>query len=212
MEDDLYIIGTGGLAREIADMLPNSNLSNFNFRGFISESNNQVGDRLSGHKIVGSDLKLPFIKGDIVILVIAIGLASVRLKVAHKYQKLEKARFPNVIDNTVRVSKSVTCGQGNLFLFNSFISSQVVIGNFNLFNWHATLGHDVKIGSGCIVNPHAHISGHVVLQNNILIGAGAAILENLRISSNVLIGAGAVVTKDLDSLGVYVGVPAKLKS
>ena len=51
--------------------------------------------------------------------------------------------------------------------------------------------------------------GCIKIGNNVLIGTNTTILPNVRIGDNVVIGAGAVVTKNLESDGVYAGVPAK---
>lgn len=209
MPRNLFIIGTGGLAREIAKMLAFSNLADHNFIGFIAECCDEVGRLYSGHQVVGSDSNLPFSEDDNVDIIIAIGHASVRQKVANKYANYKNCSFPNVYDKSARVADSLNCGIGNIFLFNCFISTEVIIGNFNLFNWCTTVGHDVKIGDGCIVNPHAHVSGYCNIGDGVLIGAGASVLEYCSVVSGSLIGAGAVVTKDILNKGTYVGVPAR---
>lgn len=211
MSKDLYIIGTGGLAREIAAALPQSNLCDYHFVGFISENSDEIGAYYSGCQVVGSDDNLPFSDGEVSIIV-GIGHPYVREKVVEKYLKLKNCDFPNMFDSSSRVSNSLKIGMGNLVLFNSFISVDVIIGDFNLFNWFTTLGHDSKVGNSCIINPHAHLSGYSSIGDNVLIGAGAKVLENCSISSGCLIGAGAVVTKNILDIGTYVGVPAKVKN
>ena len=51
--------------------------------------------------------------------------------------------------------------------------------------------------------------GCIEVMDNVYIGANVMIMPNVRIGENVVVGAGAVVAKDLESNGVYVGVPAK---
>lgn len=51
--------------------------------------------------------------------------------------------------------------------------------------------------------------GCIEIMDNTFIGAGATILYNVRIGQNVIVAAGSIVTKDLESNGVYAGVPAK---
>lgn len=211
MENDLYIVGTGGLAREIADILPKSNISKLNFRGFISEYDSEIGVKFAEGLIIGSDSKLPFNKSGFVNIIIGIGKSQIRNKVACQYSKLKNVVFPNLIDNDARVSKNVSLGFGNILFKNCFVSTGVSIKNFNLFNWNVTVGHDVNIGTGCIINPHAHLSGFVRLEDEILIGAHAVILESLNITSNTLIGAGAVLTKNIIKSGIYTGIPARQK-
>lgn len=51
--------------------------------------------------------------------------------------------------------------------------------------------------------------GCIEIMDNVFIGYNATILPNARIGSNVIVGAGSIVTRDLESNGVYVGIPAK---
>lgn len=51
--------------------------------------------------------------------------------------------------------------------------------------------------------------GCIEIMDNVYIGYNATIMPNVRIGKNVIVGAGALVSKDLESSGVYVGVPAK---
>ncbi len=51
--------------------------------------------------------------------------------------------------------------------------------------------------------------GCIEVMDNVYIGYNVTIMPNVRIGKNVIIGAGALVSKDLESDGVYVGIPAK---
>ncbi|MBQ6428038.1 MAG: acyltransferase [Oscillospiraceae bacterium] len=49
----------------------------------------------------------------------------------------------------------------------------------------------------------------IEIGDNVFIGARTIILGNVRIGSNTIVSAGSVVNKDLESGGVYGGVPAR---
>ena len=111
----------------------------------------------------------------------------------------------------------------------------VLIGDNVEFNSPWTINVDyskpwlVSIGNNVIISSYVSILSHGadwrVLQNyygdvigsgdkvkigdNVFIGIGSTILKGTTIGDNVIIGAGSVVTKDLESNGVYAGVPAK---
>lgn len=55
-----------------------------------------------------------------------------------------------------------------------------------------------------------YVKGTVKIGNDSWIGAGAIILPNVVIGEKVIVGAGAVVTKDVPSLSVVAGIPAKI--
>lgn len=123
------------------------------------------------------------------------------------------------------------CGKGLMMNDNVLIShpQNVHIGNRVTLNDGVTLDGkgEIFIGDGCAISFNAviltgnltienglsdlkHTRTTVRLGNNVWIGAGAIVLPGVTIHDNVIVGAGSVVTKDLASLGVYAGNPAKL--
>lgn len=54
------------------------------------------------------------------------------------------------------------------------------------------------------------VFGNVTIGNGVWIGANVFINPGITIGDNVVVGANSVVTKDLQSNGIYGGVPAKL--
>lgn len=205
---DLYVIGTGGLAREIACLARTLHGQGRcgAFRGYIGEGD-EVGEMPYG-PVVGSDADFLAGLSEECDVVIGVGYPGARRKIAERYGKHTQVRFPNLIHPSVEFADETPMGTGNVFFSGVYVSCQVRIGSFNFFNWKATLGHDVRIGNGCVVNPGAHVSGFVELGDACLIGSGTVIVERNRIGSGVSIGAGAVVTKNILEPGTYVGVPA----
>jgi acetyltransferase-like isoleucine patch superfamily enzyme len=49
----------------------------------------------------------------------------------------------------------------------------------------------------------------VIIEDNVWIGDGVCILPGVTIGFGSIIGANSVVTKDVDSLSIYAGIPAK---
>ena len=54
-----------------------------------------------------------------------------------------------------------------------------------------------------------HLSGTVEIGSTSWLGVGAAVINNVNICGNCTIGAGTVVIKDIETAGIYVGVPAR---
>lgn len=84
--------------------------------------------------------------------------------------------------------------------------------------WLISMGNNVTISTNVTILAHDASTnivgcgtklGRVEIGNNVFVGTGATILCNTKIGDNVVIGAGAVVCCDLESNGVYVGIPAK---
>lgn len=207
----VYILGTGGLARETAQIV---NLLHLNhkmgkFSGYISHDSNEIGNILLHGEVVGTDELILSMTNNID-LVIGVGHPSLRKKLALKYANSKNISFPNVIHPSATIDLSDNeMGIGNIIANGAFVSCQVKVGDFNLINWNSTIGHDVKIGSCCVINPGAHVSGFVTIKDTVLLGAGSIVLENLNVCENAKIGAGAVVTKNITKPASYIGVPAR---
>ena len=87
-----------------------------------------------------------------------------------------------------------------------------------------TIGSDVSIAHATTLLTTEHdytrpgvtirdapvIEAAVMVGNDVWIGAGARILAGVRIGDHAVVGAGAVVTRDVPSMQVAAGVPARV--
>lgn len=127
--------------------------------------------------------------------------------------KLRMASDPQVVDYFRR--KGVNIGEGCSIAKNVLFGSEPYL---------ITIGNKVRLTQGVKFITHdgsmwvlrnmkllegADKFGQIVIGDNVNIGWNTTIMLGVTIGNNVIVGAGSVVTKDLDSDGVYAGVPAK---
>ena len=110
----------------------------------------------------------------------------------------------------------------------------ISVGNGTAFNRgthiNASCGGKIIIGNNCPIGPgvvmrtanhridsdetiiqkQGHIIKDIFIESDCWIGANAVILGGVRIKKGAVIGAGAVVTKNIPSMAIAVGVPAKI--
>lgn len=110
----------------------------------------------------------------------------------------------------------------------------IVVGNNTYFNMNvhinASVGGLIRIGECCQIGPNVvmrtanhkyddpnvpiyqqgHIPADIHIEDDVWIAANAVILGGVRIGRGAIVGAGAVVTKDIPSMAVALGVPAKV--
>lgn len=208
----LYVLGAGGLAKEMAQLAHvwrDRTGGNWVFEGFIG-TEQEVGRDLGWGRVIGTDAWLldSHVEAD---LIMGIGQPAVRSLLAEKFTRQpDRFNFPNVVHPSAIVDLGhVTLGVGNCITAGCVFTSDIVVGDFNLFNLLTTVGHDCEIGSCNVINPGVNISGGVHLSHRILVGTGAQILEGRSIADNASVGGGAVVTRDVASGATVVGVPAK---
>ena len=86
-----------------------------------------------------------------------------------------------------------------------------------------TIGAHALFGPGCVIVDHNHgirpelrideqpcAARPIAIGNDVWCGAGAVILPGVTIGSGAVVGAGAVVTRDVPSMAVVAGIPARV--
>lgn len=188
---DVIIIGAGGHAQVVADIVQSS------------------GDRVAGFL---DDYKIEGVLGKIAdcvfyndnFFVIAIGNNQLRKKIAMQYDFLN---YYTAIHSSAIVSPNVKIGVGTVVMPNVIINSGTTIGEHCIINTSSVVEHDNCIDSFVHVSPNATLCGTVSVGECTHIGAGATVINNVDICDNCVIGAGAVVIRNVDVAGVYVGIP-----
>jgi galactoside O-acetyltransferase len=110
----------------------------------------------------------------------------------------------------------------------------ITAGNWTAFNIgahiNASCGGNIILGDYCLIGPgvvmrtanhrfekkevnirgQGHQIADIVIEDDCWIGANAVILSGVQFGRGAIIGAGAVVTRDIPSMAIAVGVPAKV--
>lgn len=212
MPTELLIIGTGGMAREAAQLARQIDpaATRWSSVSFVTEDPSQLGKKLSVGEVRLTDAFL-LQKEEPTDVVIGIGHPKVRQRIAQWLTSIPQLSFPNLIHPAVEIDYGrVSLGRGNIVTRGVIMTLDIAIGDFNIFNWNTTVGHDVRVGSYNVINPACNLSGFAEIGDMCLLGAGAQVLEHISITNSVIVGAGAVVTRTLNEVGTYIGIPARL--
>jgi acetyltransferase-like isoleucine patch superfamily enzyme len=110
---------------------------------------------------------------------------------------------------------------------------RIEVGNSAAFNRgvhiNASCGGKIVIGDHCLIGPgvvmrtsdhnflrtdipmqnQGHHRGDIIIEDDVWIGANTVVLKGVHIGRGAIIGAGAVVTKNIPSMAIAVGIPAK---
>lgn len=206
--DDLIIVGSGGFAREVRQLINDQKNSGkkYNILGWVS--NEPQGTFIDGLKVLGNDewlLNYSFP----VCIVIAIGNGKIRNSVYLKIKNNINFSYPNIIaNNSINIDVN-KLGKGAIITHNNVFTTNISIGDFFICNLMCTIGHDCIIGDFVTLYPGVCVSGNVKLDDCVSLGTKSCVLENKHIKKNSFIGAGAVVIDDIDENSVAVGIPAK---
>jgi len=211
--NQLVIIGTGGFAKEVAQLARQIDPEKHRWEKISYATNdiNHIGAKLpfGTVEMLDSDIIKSQNHLDVAI---GIGHPHKRREIAGSIIKNRILHFPNLIHSSVDIDIDlVKLGIGNIITKGVITTCDIQIGDFNVINLSCTIGHDASIGNFNVINPSCSISGNVKIGDCCLLGTGSRILEGLSIDSCITIGAGSVTTKSLNISGIYIGIPSRLK-
>lgn len=202
MPKNVVIIGAGGHAKVIADIITKSN---DNVIGFLDDNLDIQNKTIYLNKTVLGTTK-DIDKYKEYYFVIGIGNNNIRENIANSYDlKWYTAIHPNAI-----IANEVSIEEGSVVMAGSIINTGTKIGKHCIINTKSSLDHDNIIEDYVHISPGATLAGTVHIKEKTWICAGATIINNITIAKNNIIGAGSVVIKDInEENGTYVGVPAR---
>jgi len=209
---DLVIFGTGGHAREVAQLVADINQVQpgcWNLLGFVADpqATPQIPKPLPA-PLLGDAHWLA--QHPAVQLVIAVGNPTARRDIAQRLLQVQPAlRFATLVHPRAWLAQRVQLGQGSVVFAGSLINVDVAIGHHASINLGCTISHDCQLGAHVSLGPGVHLAGGATVGSTTDIGTGASIRPSTVIGERVIIGAGAVVVHDIPSGCAAAGVPAR---
>jgi len=198
----LAILGTGGHAKSIYDIVKKNKLIFFDKTKKNFKVSNRFFEVMGDHKLIKNHKK------KISKVIVAIGNNEIRKKYFN-FLKKNKFKPATIVHPKSYSSFGVKIGEGSVVMQGSFINTDSVIGNNCIINSNASIDHDCLIKDHTHICPGVIIAGNVKIGKNCWIGLGAKIIENCVIEDNVFVAAGTLVTKNVKSNSFVKGVPAK---
>ena len=193
-KDVIYIIGCGGHARSVADVL----ISNGTKSIVFVDNHGRPGETVLGFPVITA---LP--EG-----IMAVHVASGDNQTRANYGALNSV---TIIAANAYISGSCQIGEGSFIAHNAYCAVEAQIGKGCIINTGAVVEHQVIVGNYTHIAPNSTICGKCRIGNNVLIGAGTTIKPGITIADNIVVGSGAVIVSDLTEPGIYFGVPARLQ-
>jgi sugar O-acyltransferase (sialic acid O-acetyltransferase NeuD family) len=189
----LAIFGTGGMGRELADIV-NRSLRLRSRYAEIVFTTDDPGAPVQGIRVVHPDSLAPEDE-----ISLALGSSSARRALA---ARLAGRRFATIVSDHAIVSPSARLGEGATVCDFAVINSNAVIGRHFQANVHAQVSHDAIIGDYVTFAPQTSCNGWVDIGDDVSVGAGAVIRNGtpqrrLRIGQGATVGMGAVVLRDI---------------
>lgn len=200
MSDGIIIIGAGGHAKVIADIVL---ARGEKLMGFLDD---KATESIFGYPILGTLDDINKYR-DSFSFILGIGNNSTRKRIAEKNQ----VRWHTTIHPEAAVGRDVEIGEGTVVMAKAVINPSGKIGKHCIINTAAVIEHDNTLGDFVHISPNSTLCGTVSVGALTHIGAGVTVKNNTRICRDCVIGAGAVVVKNIEDSGIYIGIPAHKK-
>lgn len=206
MKKKVAIVGSGGHAKVIIDILRSSNT--YEPVGLTSTDSNSK--TVMNLPILGDDSILPQLYAEGVKYVfIAIGDNKRRDEISDQVKEMG-LKLINAISAYSFISDSVKLGEGVAIMPGAVINAESVIENNAIINTGATVDHDCVIGPSSHVAPGCNIAGNVHIGRGVFLGIGCKVIPKITIGDWTTVGAGSVVVEDLPGDSIAFGLPARI--
>lgn len=192
------LIGNGGHAREVMAQMGLSKMIRFIDDDYWDDWDN-----------LNSDVRpLSEFNVEEYSVMIAVGDCNDRMDIFNRLP-LETEFFSYIHPTAQIMSDNIKIGEGSFIGAGSILTCDISIGHHAILNRGVHIGHDCYIGDFFSAMPGAVVSGNVTIRDCVYLGTNSTVIEDINIERNVKVGAGACVVSEIDSIGVYVGIPAK---
>lgn len=206
---DLVIIGTGGFAREVHQIVEDITAAGgpWRFVGFLDGNASRHGTTVHGHTVLGPPEWL--LTHSETAAVVAIGNPAVKRRIALDLTTKGFNNFATLVHPRAWIGNRVELGPGTIVCAGTCITTDIKIGSHVILNLCCTVGHDTEIEDYVTVAPGANISGAVRLEEGVDLGTNCTIIQGLAVRHWSVVGAGAVVVREIPANVTAVGAPAK---
>lgn len=189
----LAIFGTGGMGRELADIVVRSPRLRARYAEIVFTTD-MPGDPVQGIRVVHPDTLGPEDE-----LSLALGSSQARRTLAERFAG---RRFATIISDHAIIAPSAEIGEGAVVCDFAVVNNAAVVGRHFLANVYAQLSHDALIGDYVTFAPRTTCCGWVEIGDDVSVGAAAVIRNGtperrLQIGHGATIGMGSVVLRDV---------------
>lgn len=207
----VVIIGAGGFAREVLDVIEACNQKNreFDMLGYIVDPEYGSPGTMINEKPILGDFDWLKCYAREVYVICGVGPSH------HRFQLIKRAdeigcQYFSLIHPKAIVTPRVEIGRGVVITAGCILTNQIKIDNHVHINLDCTIGHDATLDEFVTLAPGVHVSGKVSIEKGSYVGTGANIIERINIGKWSIIGAGSTIVKDVLENTTVVGVPGKV--
>lgn len=211
MTQDLVVLGAGGSAGAIVDMIDalNGVSARWRLRGFLDDSPTKQGTTLFGAPVLGMvDTAVSMDDATFVI-----GIANYRRPFGRADMAarlgLSRQRYATLIHPLACVSLRANVGAGVLIFPYAIVCDSATVGDHAYLSSFCFVGHHAEVGAAATMAPRSSLHGGSRLGSSAYAGSHSALKEGLTVGEGAVLGMGAVVMHDVAPRAMVTGNPAR---
>ena len=203
----LLLVGSGGLAREVAAVARHSN--QWQLLGFCDDDPLRQGAVIDGVPVLGPTHLVHERPNAAVLLCVGSPVRPTSRGVLADRLNLPPQRYATLVHPSAYVAPGVELGVGTIMLAGAVVTAPQRVGSHVVAMPLTVLTHDDEVSDFVTFATRVALGGGVRVDRAAYIGAGAVIRENVKIGARALVGLGSVVLNDVPPDEVWVGNPAR---
>ena len=205
MNKNIFLIGAGDFAFDIASRLKHSLAENESLCGFIDDRSEILEKTKKQSRERGLNFSFfepanfNFANPNHAYL---FGISDPKYKQQYSTaHQLEGCQFYRYFDSA-RINEHAILGP-SVYWYCS-LASNISVGYASFIDALSVVGHGVQIGNFCHVAVNVILGGNAIIEDACYLHSGSIIGNNVRIGAGSVIGAGAIVLRDLPENSVVV--------
>ncbi len=198
----VIILGAGGHAKVVADVLLNSGK---NLIGFAAP-HKPPGTKFFNLEVLGDEKILSKYPPENILLANGVGAMPYqdqRWKLASRVREKGYSFLTTIHPSSV-VAKDVELEEGVQIMAGSVIQPGTRVGRDSIINTGVLLDHDCTISSNCHLAPGVVLSGSVKIGEGSHIGTGTSVIQSISIGKNCVIAAGSIIYKNIPDSSIII--------
>ena len=204
----IILIGGGGHCISCIDVIEQTGL--YHIIGIL-DLPEKLGEKILNYSIIGTDNELVRFVTDCPDFLITVGQIKSSSLRERLFQMVKKAggNLPVIISPMAYVSRNAQIEEGSIVMHHALINAGAAIGKGCIINTKALIEHEAVIGNFCHISTAAIVNGQANIGDCCFIGSNTVIANNTNVAANTVIAAGSQVLRNIESPGIYLGLPLR---
>jgi len=190
-KEPLVLIGGGGHCKACIDVIEAT--GKWRILGILDLAE-RVGEKVLGHRIIGTDDRIRQFAADGARFLVSIGQIKAVEPRRRAYERVKSAngKFATIVSPLAYVSPSAVVGDGTIVMHRALVNASATIGDNVIINTMALIEHDVVVGDHCHISTAAVVNGGATIGSGSFVGSNAAIVQEAVVPDDAFIPAGTL--------------------